>query len=200
MRNPAKLRCLFLTSFLMAASGVPCHGQLTSNVLRRVLQIQATEGGTAFTIEVDHKQYLVTAKHIVSGLTDKTESRIKLHRKSGWTDLNVRVFKCDDPVDIAVLVPPTQLTVNYELEPTGVGLAIGQDSYFVGFPYGASTTYPTSPDVFGLVKRATVSMFESHPEQKAQLIELDTYNNIGFSGAPLVYRDLSRKKKFRQTR
>ena len=81
------LKRLFLTGFLVVISSIPCHGQLTSNVLRRVLQIQATEGGTAFTIEVDHKQYLITAKHIVSGLADKSESKIKVHKKSGWEDL-----------------------------------------------------------------------------------------------------------------
>ena len=96
-----------------------------------------------------------------------------------------------NPVDIAVLVPPTQVTVNHELEPTSVGLGVGQDSYFVGFPYGTSVTYSSLPDVFGFVKRATVSALVRFPEQKAQAIELDGYNNQGFSGSPLVFRDLS---------
>ncbi len=50
-------------------------------------------------------------------------------------------------VDIAVLVPPAQLTVNFQLEPTSKGLADGQGAYFVGFPYGVSITYKSFPDV-----------------------------------------------------
>lgn len=40
----------------------------TSNVLFRVLKIKtATSTGSAFTIEVDGKQYLITARHLLRG-------------------------------------------------------------------------------------------------------------------------------------
>jgi hypothetical protein len=131
----------------------------------------------------------VTAKHIVASLRDDAEGTIEIRKKSGWVSLKVRVFKCDEPVDIAVLVPPRQLTVDYQLEPTSAGLAVGADVYFVGFPFGSVITYETQPDVFAFVKRATVSAFEPSVEKKGSIIDLDGYNNPGFSGAPVVWRD-----------
>src|SRR5271157_2435182 len=100
-----------LVVFVLLLVGVlPSRGQVTSNVLRRTLLIQASETGTAFTIEVDNRQYIITAKHVVGTLPNEAESTIKIRKKSGWSDLKVRVFKCDEPVDIAVLVPPVQVT------------------------------------------------------------------------------------------
>ena len=172
---------------------VPSYGQITSNVLLRTFLIQASEIGTAFTIEVDGRQYLITAKHIVKKLPNEAASTIQVRKKNGWSPLVVKVFKCDDPVDIAVLVPPEQLTVNYSLEPTSKGLELGQDAYFVGFPYGEQfvKTYSALPGVYGLIKKGMVSQFDSMPERDMQRIFLDGYNNPGFSGSPLVYRDLS---------
>jgi len=178
----------------LAIMSLPSYGQVTSNVLRRTLLIQSPSGlGTAFTIEVDGRQYLITAKHVVGDLPNESESTIQILRKNGWSPVKVRIFKCDDPVDIAILVPPAQLTVNYALEPTSKGLSIGQDAYFVGFPYGLrfAKTYSTLPDVLGFVKKATVAQFDSMPEHNMQRILLDGYNNPGFSGSPLVFRDLS---------
>jgi hypothetical protein len=156
------------------------------------MMVRATEEGTAFTVEVDRKQYLITAKHIVSALPEGAASNIKILKKSGWRDLRVRVFKCGEPVDIAVLIPDAQLTVTYPLEPSSKGMASGQDAYFVGFPYHTAMTYKSLPDVMGFVRRATVSAFQSFPDRGYQIIFLDAVNNPGFSGSPVVYRDLSR--------
>ena len=159
------------------------------------LLIQSTGGtGTAFTIDVDGRQYIITAKHIVDGIPNEAESTIQIRRKSGLVPLKVRVFKCDDPTDIAVLVPPAQLTVAFPLEPNAEGIAVGQDAYFVGFPYGEGVAYGTLPDVFGHVKRVTLSALVKLPGHKAdQLLELDGYNNPGFSGSPVVWVPVSKK-------
>jgi hypothetical protein len=42
-----------------------------------------------------------------------------------------------------------------------------------------------------LVKKGLVAQFDSTPERNMQRIFVDGYNNPGFSGSPLVYRDLS---------
>jgi S1-C subfamily serine protease len=145
------------TATTLAIVIVPASAQVTSNVLRRTRLIRISEEeGTAFTIEVDRRQYLVTAKHVVKALPDGQYGKIEVLTTSGWSALSVEVFKCDDPVDIAVLVPPAQLTVNYALEPSLTGVELGQDVYFVGFPYGITKTYASLPGVFGLVKRATL--------------------------------------------
>jgi hypothetical protein len=185
---------LLVAALILAA--YPSYGQVPSNILLRTLliQTQPSVAGTAFTIDVDGRQYLITAKHVVAKLPDAASSTIQVRKKNGWSPLKVTVFKCDDPVDIAVLVPPSQVTVNFPLEPTSAGMLVGQDAYFVGFPYGNAfaTTYTNQPNVFGFVKRATVSQFDRIPENaNAQIILLDGYNNPGFSGSAVVYRDLN---------
>jgi len=185
---------LTLAGIIVVALTAMANGPVTSNVLRRTLLIRvASELGTAFTIEVDDRQYLITAKHVVDTLPNEADSTIHILKKSGWSPLRVKVFKCAEPVDVAVLVPPEQVTVNHSLEPTSKGLAVGQDAYFVGFPYGLkfAKTYSSLPDVFGFVKKATVAQLDSMPERNMQRILLDGYNNPGFSGSPMVFRDLN---------
>jgi hypothetical protein len=54
---------------LLLVSMQQAQAQITSNVLRRVLMIQVgTTSGSSFTIDVDGRQYLITAKHLVAGL------------------------------------------------------------------------------------------------------------------------------------
>jgi len=53
-----------------------------------------------------------------------------------WKPLNVKIFRCEDPIDIAVLIPPHQLTVNFDLPFDKGSFFYGQDAYFLGFPYG----------------------------------------------------------------
>lgn len=197
MQRPTttKVACLkALTLLPLLFSTVPgAHAQLPSNVFRRVLMIQAGESaGTGFTIDVDGRQYLITAKHVVSSL--KPEDTILVRKGDDWDRVTVKIFRCDDPIDIAVLVPPSQLTVSFPLEPTMTGLRYGQDMYFAGFPYGL--LFMDGKNVNGLypipfLKKAIMSA--STNVNGAKVIFLDGHNNPGFSGGPIVYRDLDRR-------
>jgi hypothetical protein len=71
----------------------------------------ASATGTAFPIEVDGRPYLITAKPVVSGLPDAANRTIDILKKKGWSPLRVTVFKCAEPVDIAVVIPPKQIPV-----------------------------------------------------------------------------------------
>jgi hypothetical protein len=195
--NLKRLPVIALTAIALTAITPPSYGQVTSDVLMRTFAIELalskgkSEHGTAFTIDVDGRQYIITAKHVVNTLPDEADSNIQILTTNGLSTLKVKVFKCDEPVDIAVLVPPTQLTVSYPLEPSSVGLELGQDAYFIGFPVLVQPkTYSGLPGVYGVVKKATVAQFDSMPQLRAQRILLDGYNNPGFSGSPVVYRDL----------
>jgi hypothetical protein len=127
---------VILLAVLVSITATP-PPQVTANILRRTLLIRvASATGTAFTIEVDGRQYLITAKHVVSGLPDGANRTIDILKKKGRSALRVTVFKCAEPVDIAVFIPPEQIPVNDPLDPTSTGIAVGQDAYFVGFPYG----------------------------------------------------------------
>jgi hypothetical protein len=181
-------------SFALALLGlctVPSWAQLTTNVYDRVLMIRIGNNyGTGFTLDVDGRQYLVTAKHVVAGLAP--DDVLLIYRNNAWAPVPVKVFRCDDPVDIAVLVPPSQLTVSLPLEATMKGVRYGQDMYFAGFPYQLHTNAPSLNGGYpvAFVKKAVMS--GEMKENGASVILLDGYNNPGFSGGPLLYRDLDR--------
>jgi hypothetical protein len=195
-----QMRPLFLLMLLYSVCG---NAQVTTNVFRRVLEIRSggSNGitGTAFTVDVDNREYLVTAKHMVQKLTEK-RAKIEIRTVDNWEPLEVTVYPCDGDVDIAVLIPPRQLTVNFPLEPIGAKhrAFVGQDMLFVGFPYGASAgavsgrgmngTYPMA-----IIKRGTWSG-NLEEDGKAPVILLDGYNNPGFSGAPIVFREVGEQE------
>lgn len=174
------------------------NAQVTSNVFERVLNVRVNAGtvregtATAFTMDVDGREYLITAKHVVEGL--KEQDKIEVFMNGDWSPLEVKIFRCDEPIDIAVLVPPHQLTINFDLPFDKMDAFYGQDVYFLGFPYGiqASSQGVNGPYPLALIKRGTFSgTVVLDPTKKAVKILLDGYNNPGFSGGPMVYRDLN---------
>jgi hypothetical protein len=183
---------VFLFAFIWP---LQLHGQVTSNALERVLNIRVNAGtpkegtATAFTADVDGREYLITAKHVVAGLHD--HDKIDIFMNHNWKSLDVQIFRCDEPIDIAVLIPPYQLTVNFSL-PIDVHFMYGQDAYFLGFPcgiqnpgFGINGPYPLP-----MIKRGTISGTQVlDRDKKATMILLDGYNNPGFSGGPIVYKD-----------
>jgi len=108
---------------------------ITSNVYQRVFHIRnRVNSGTCFTIEIDNKQYLVTAKHVVDGLS--ISDRIQVFHEKQWKYIDVVVVgSCDDPIDISVLRPSIQLSPTFPMAASMGGLVFGQDIYFLGFPY-----------------------------------------------------------------
>ncbi len=177
---------------LLSSAPIPsAQAQLTTNVYNRVLLIRVGgETGTGFTLDVDGRQYLITAKHVVAALG--AQGTLMIYKKQAWQAVPVTVFRCDDPVDIAVLIPPAQLTVSAPLEPTSKKLRYGEDMFFAGFPYGLRSSAPALNGGYpvAFVKKATMSGEMS--ENGATMFVLDGYNNPGFSGGPLVYRDVDR--------
>ena len=191
MRYSAVSSIAVVVLALLCLSGGVARAQLTTNVYDRVLMIRIGNNyGTGFALDVDGRQYLITAKHVVAGLG--TDGTVLVAKNDAWTSVPVRVMRCDDPVDIAVLVPPAQLTVDYPLEATMKGVRYGQDMYFAGFPYGLHTSAPSLNGGYpvAFVKKAVMS--GEVTEGGATEILLEGYNNPGFSGGPLVYRDLDR--------
>jgi len=184
----SKTKLTLLALLITIATSV--SAQITGNVTSRVFFIQArTKTGTAFAIEVDGRQYLVTAKHVVTEIED--EEVIQISKDGIWVPLNVKVFRCDDPIDIAVLVPPRQISNAGPIPTKGDMWFPGQEMFFLGFPYGMQTDlrlpggYPIA-----LAKKAMLSgMTPLVPGKTGMLYILDGYNNPGFSGAPLVFRD-----------
>src|SRR5581483_944241 len=189
-----KIRVLLLVIAL--STGLLATAQVTTNVLRRVLLIRVGDMlGTAFTIDIDGRQYLLTAKHVVEGLKD--EDVIRVRKDRGWSTLHVKVLRCKDPVDIAVLIPPVQMTVNYPLDANVGGVMVGAEAFFVGFPYGFEAGWSRNGHYpLGLTKKATIAQFTDGPDSRVvEAILLDGYNNPGFSGSPVVIRDIDQASR-----
>ncbi len=195
MKYPATL---FLSFVLFVTITADMQSQVTANVFERVLNVRVNAAtdhemtATAFTLDVDRREYLITAKHVVKNLHD--EDTIDIFMNERWSPLKVRIFRCADPVDIAVLIPPHQLTVNFELQFATSAFILGQDAFFLGFPYGIQPVGRgvNGPYPLAVIKRGTIStVMPGGPSEQGGMILLDGYNNPGFSGGPIVYRDLN---------
>ena len=161
---------------------------LTSNVLKRVVRIEVgPSSGTAFTLDVDRHHYLVTAKHVIAPLKGE-QGTIKVCVDGGkCVDTEVDILRCADPIDIAVLVPKTLLTATFALPADMSGIVLGQDVYFVGFPYAdpALTTMSAALENIGFVRKAVWSA--QTRKDGVSTLYYDGRNNPGFSGAPIVF-------------
>ncbi|MFL6196080.1 MAG: serine protease [Thermoanaerobaculia bacterium] len=162
----------------------------TSNVLYRVIRLRtATSTGSAFTIEVDGKQYLITARHLLNGFG--SEGDVELWIDGRWSKTRVRaIYPAKEVVDIAALDPGRQLTITFPLEPSSGGLTLGQQVYFLGYPYGLGTSRSApAPPGFGelpFLKSGIVSAVDDR-DPEASILYLDGQNNPGFSGGPIVF-------------
>jgi len=162
---------------------------ITANVIHRTFHIQVGDSvGTCFTIDVNGKQYLVTAKHVVKDLNDTCI--IKVFHENQWKDIQVTVVgHCDDGIDISVLAAQQQLSPTLSLEPTSDGMVYGQDVYFLGFPYGMTGDVGALNREFPLpfVKKAIISCLHTTGDG-VHITFLDGHNNPGFSGGPVVFK------------
>ncbi|RTM15167.1 MAG: serine protease [Bradyrhizobiaceae bacterium] len=170
---------------------------LTSNVLKRSVRIGINGGSaTAFTTEVDSRHYLITAKHVVA--TAKENATVKLWLDGAKiADAEVTVLRCADPIDIAVLVPKKVLTVTHALPANSGGMQLGQDVYFVGFPYGDPSFNTITPALenIGFVRKAIWS--SQQILDGAVTMYFDGRNNEGFSGAPVVFLENGKPRDFK---
>ena len=167
---------------------------ITANILQRVFMIRrqyANEinafSGTCFTIEVDNKQYVITARHLFD-VNNPVIPSIYIKHESQWKliDLNL-VGHGKNNIDISVFSANTQLSPTLIAEPSMNGMILGQDVFFLGYPYELSSDI-TMSTYFPLpfVKKASVSCFMRLTED-GHIIFLDGINNPGFSGGPVVF-------------
>lgn len=160
-----------------------------SNILQRTFQIQYRDGtGTCFTAEVDDRQYLITARHVVEGIS--VNDIVNIFHDNLWKNISVQLVGVGaDEIDVAVLALHQRLS---PLSPCPLADSteyyLGQDVYFLGFPYGMRMT--SSPGLnsgfpFPLVKKAIISSLQGVDSHNCML--LDGHNNPGFSGGPVVF-------------
>ena len=159
---------------------------VTTNILQRTFRIRhGDNAGTCFTVDVDNRRYLVTARHLVE--TILTRGIVQIQHDDKWADVEVElVGHGEGSVDISVLAPQSLFGATHPLAVTTAHLLLAEDVYFLGFPNGlwADVGELNAGFPIPLVKRAIVSAM--YLESGRML--LDGHNNPGFSGGPVVRR------------
>ena len=159
---------------------------ITTGLLQRTFLIKYGDGtGTAFVLDRDDRQYLVTARHVVRGVT--TGESISVFHGGQWKQIPIKVVGIGvGAPDIAVLAAPVQLAPAESLEASSDGLAYAQDVHFLGFPFGwdgggedVNLDHPLP-----FIKAGIVSSIK-HTD--ATRIYIDAHGNPGFSGGPVAF-------------
>jgi len=182
------MRRNLLASIILLLIGSLAYAQVTTNVLLRVLRFQSGKSGTAFTVEVDGQQYLITARHNLA----KPEANvdIKLFLDGAWRSFKARtVYPGNDSVDIVALDVGQKVTADYPLELTSQDIMIGQQVFFIGYPWGLGSRggLPGGIAEIPFVKSGVLSAIDSR-QADSVIFYVDGDNNPGFSGGPVVYR------------
>lgn len=163
---------------------------LTSNVFTRVFHVKyGVRTGTCFAIDIDNRQYLITARHVLDGLKDKTD--FELYHDGIWKTFQARLVGHHASADITVIAINQALT-KLKLEISSNGIFLGQDTYFLGFPYGLGDKANSKINrnfPLPLVKKATLSAILE--ECQVNYMILDGINNPGFSGGPVIFKELN---------
>ena len=156
-----------------------------SNILQRVFSLRiGSQQGTCFTIEIDGRQYLITAKHVLG--SSNVPKTLEILHDNRWYSLPFRSIAVEsNTVDIAVLAINQSLSGMLPIRLGFKDTILSEEIFFVGFPYGLSYEGKLVNGGFPLpfVKRGIVSAFANgHGEP----FFVDGINNPGFSGGPVA--------------
>jgi len=172
---------------------------VSSNILTRVFMIKyGNNSGSSFTVDVDNKQYLISAKHFLSTLKESDD--IEIFHNSRWEKLTVkRIFLKNPNIDIVVMAPSRQLSPSYYIEPSIANIIISQNVFFLGFPLNIYDDVKEFNNYFPLplVKKGIISMLFNDNNKDVKMIYIDGHNNPGFSGGPIVCYDLKDPQKLK---
>lgn len=162
---------------------------ITSNILGRVFHIKFGESvATCFTIDVEDRQYFVTAKHVVEEL--KKEDRVEIWHQKIWKLLPTKLVGHHETADVSVFSSDTLIPA-YPAPATTQGMYLGQDVYFLGFPLGLKSEVGEINRFFPLplIKKGCLSTLPlpAGDQGEPQYFFVDGYNNRGFSGGPVIF-------------
>ena len=125
----------------------------------------------------------MTARHIARSVGDR--GAVEIFHDGLWKPAIVNlVGHGAGDVDVSVLAPQKLFGAAHQLLTTSDNMTLGDDVYFVGFPFGlfADGDRMNAGFPLPLVKKAIVSAFYVEDG----LILLDGHNNPGFSGGPVL--------------
>jgi len=173
-------------------SHVPVWGRaegsslITASVIQRTFHIRhGNLTGTAFAIDYEGRQYLITARHVLDGL--EAGEGLSIHHGKEWQSTSASIVGVSSrDIDIIVLSLPLQIAPAFPLEASTEGMVFGRQVYFLGFPFGwdggaedINRDFPMPSVKAGFLSAITGT--------RPSRIYVDGHNNKGFSGGPLVF-------------
>jgi hypothetical protein len=173
----------------------------TNNVFFRITMVESQFGrGTMFSIDVDGREYWITAKHIITGAEHPPYGSVDTMRpvslkvldpsanEEHWLTIMFSVVDAGKDIDVVALAAPKILLRN-PLPNASVemkGVTLGGDCEFLGFPFGGGwrATFENGQGYWlPYVKHCTISSIPGN-----SVLILDGINNHGFSGGPVLYQ------------
>lgn len=156
-------------------------------VIFRVFHIGTPKGtGSSVAVDIDGRQYLVTARHVVEHIV--SGGTVQMMRHNTWSAVRVvELTNSEGMVDISLLALETVVVSQPQLTlPIGSdGISLGQDVFFLGFPHGR---YGNIGMMQGWPLPFAKKAIVSNVTEPNEIIYLDGINNPGFSGGPVVFR------------
>lgn len=156
-----------------------------SDVLDRVFNICWNDSsGTGFVIDVNNRQYLITARHVVEGI--RSGDMLFVLHENEWKFVKINIIGFGEGgLDIAVLSCHQKLS-ELNSVPTSVGFIYGQAVLFLGYPFGWNSGGEkiNRGIPFPFIKSGIISGV--HASDGVTLIYIDGHVNSGFSGGPLL--------------
>lgn len=177
---------------------------ITAEIVHNVYSIDSGPStGTAFTININNKQYLITAKHVVSDISKNDEIKIRFSGSFKWEKLDINLVGDSLEYDISVLSPDRILSPKTQIKPN-MQIAYGDNAYVIGFPFQVSENF-LSNDVkllLPLPQKVTIASIvnpdEFDPTKGKDVFYLSGGNggNSGLSGGPVIYRNYGGLSKY----
>jgi len=178
------MRILLAVSLIILSTNLQA-GVVPSNILQRVFNLRmGSQTATGFTVEVDGRQYLLTARHLIA--SSSPSGTIEIFYNNDWRGVQFRVIAvAPNTVDIAVLALDQQLSGTLPITLGFKGAFLSQEVFFVGFPFGLSIDGRSANGGFPLplVKHGIIASFASG---NGEPFLVDGINNPGFSGGPVI--------------
>ena len=147
---------------------------------------------TCFAMNIDNKQYLVTAKHFFEYTEPSTNEHwemvgdtISIKYNNKWNDTPIKIVgHAKDKIDISVFVTEKYINLlgGYNNSPeTETEIWFGDEVYFLGFPHRQEAEAGYNKPL-PILKSAKISAGNQ------DFLYLDGHNNSGFSGGPVLFQ------------
>lgn len=160
------------------------------NALSRTFHIKCgARSGSCFAVDVDGRQYVVTATHLLKAL--KEGAVVDILHGGKWKPLNVQVVgEGPAQVDVTVLALKFRIALpELGIVPSLDGLELGQDVFCLGFPRadwrGPAEQAQRFPTPF--VSKVTVAALPDGMSA-VRTVYLAGRAGAGFSGGPVMFQ------------